>query len=97
MKIKLYVLNRNLSTHTFFLISSKLGITSYFIGKNTSKALRDDSRFKKIIPFGFHLFLNELEQCPTYHRAVAINAKSSKCLFVIQIVDSSWEYLDRTW
>lgn len=97
MKIKFYVIHCDSSIHTCFVISKHPGISSYLLGPKTSKHLADNSRIQLINSYGFYLLLNELECCPTYHRAVARNIKSSTAAFVIQLIPNKKEFIDKTW
>ncbi|CRK87635.1 CLUMA_CG001431, isoform A [Clunio marinus] len=96
MKLKFYVLNRDSSLFTCFVIRTDLGVNTYLLGYKTSKQL-ETSRIFCLNPYSFHMFLNELNNCPTYHRAVAINIKRSSDPYVIQLVQCKSEFIDKTW
>lgn len=96
MKVKFYVLNHDSNYYTCFIISKDTQINSYLLGNSTSK----DIQIAKVVPlshFNFHLFLNELNCCPRFHNAVASNFKHSESYYVIQIVPTKHEYIDREW
>jgi hypothetical protein len=97
MKIKFYVIHCDSSRYTCFITTRDGGVNSYLLGKQTAKALGDESRVHKINSFGFHFFLNELDCSPTFHHAVARNIKRSSLPFVIQLVPNKEEFIDRTW
>lgn len=97
MKIKFYIVQCDSSLQTCFITLENRQINSYLLGQRTTKALDDDSRIFFVNSYCIHIFLNELECCPTYHRAVARNIKSSTSSFVLQIVPSEKEFIDKTW
>lgn len=97
MKIKFFVLHRDSSLFTCFIILRDSGAKTYLLGNKSSKVLPVDSRLYRINSYGFHLFLNELENCPTYHRAVAGNIKSSDSPYVVQLIPNNLEFIDKTW
>lgn len=97
MKIKFYVLHCDSSLYTCFLVSSKNDIKSYYLGKKTTKILAKNSRIHQANSYGFYLFLNELECCPSYHYAVARNIKKLSDPFVIQLMPNNLEFIDKTW
>lgn len=97
MKIKFYVIRCDAQVFTCFVTSRDEGISAYSLGYPTSKVLPPNSRTFRVNPFCFHLFLNELNNCPTYHQAVAQNIKGSDAPFVIQLVPATKEFMDKTW
>lgn len=99
MKIKFYVLHWDSSLFTCFVVSNTTGIKSYLLGTRTNKVLpkEKDSRVYLLNSYGFYLFLNELDCCPTYHAAVARNARSSNEPFVVKLVPNKLEFIDKTW
>lgn len=97
MKLKFYVLHCDSNLYNCFLITKDNGVTSYLIGKRTSKILHENKRVYQINSYGFHIFLNELKCSPTYHRAVAKNVKSTSSPFVIQLIPNRLEFIDKTW
>lgn len=97
MRIKFYVLHCDSTLYTCFVISRNDGINTYLLGKKTSKVLANNSQIHQTNSYGFHLFLNELECCPTYHRAVARNIKKSSDPFVVQLIPNKLEFIDKTW
>lgn len=97
MKIKFFVLHCDSSLYTCFVTSKDKGGKSYLLGKRTAKTLSDESRVFHINSYGFHLFLNELDCCPTYHHAVAGNIRRSSLPFVIQLIPNKVEFIDKTW
>lgn len=96
MKIKFYVVNYDDNCHTCFIISKDQQINSYLLGKPTKKQIQT-ANVVKLSSFSFHLFLNELNCCQQFHRAVAWNFKKSEAYFVIQIIPNQREYIDRQW
>lgn len=97
MKIKFYLLHRDLSLYTCFVITTDLGINTYLINKKTNKVLPKNSDIHQINCYAFYLFLNELECCPTSHRAVARNIKRLPVPYVIQLTENKTEFIDKTW
>lgn len=98
MKVKFYVLHSDSSIYTCFITSNDDGINSYKLGNRTAKKIdEENSKIVKLSGFQFHLFLNELECCPHFHRNVARNFKSTPAKFVIQIIPNKTEVIDREW
>lgn len=97
MKIKFYVILCDSQVFTCFVTTKNEGINAYSLGYSTSKVLPENSRNYRVNPYCFHLFLNELNCCATYHQAVARNVKGSDTPFVIQLAPASKEFIDKTW
>jgi hypothetical protein len=93
MKIKFYVLHCDSSLYPCFITSTDDGIRSYLIGQKSSKILPDSRRFY-INSYELFIFLNELENSPTYNKAVARNIKSSSTSYVVELIPNKKEFID---
>lgn len=96
MKIKFYVLNHDHNYHTCFIISRDQQDNAYLLDKPTTDGIHIGN-VTKLSSFNFHLFLNELNCCPQFHRTVAWNFKRSENYHVIEIIPNRYEYIDRVW
>ena len=96
MKIKFYILSRELQLYQCFL-RGKNSSDKYLIGQKSEKQLCKNSRTFKLDSYALYLFLNEIQCCINYHYCVARNIKSSNSPFVIQLIPNKIEYIDRIW
>lgn len=97
MKIRFYVIHRDSSIYSCFVVIKEEGVNTYLLGKKTIKTLSDESRIHEINSYEFRAFLNELDCCPNYNRAVARNIKSSNTPYVVKLIPNRVEYIDKTW
>ncbi|CAG9803241.1 unnamed protein product [Chironomus riparius] len=96
MRIKFYILSRELQLYQCFLLG-KDSSDSYLIGHKSEKQLYKNARVFKLNSYALYLFLNEIQCCPNYHSCVARNIKSSSSQFIIQLMPNKIEYIDRIW
>lgn len=94
MKIKFYVINHDGYTYTCY-------ITNKSDGNNfkSSHKLKKDliSKNFTISPYFFHLFINEINNCPNYRHSLSRFIHSSSSPYIIQIVPASLEFIDKVW
>lgn len=96
MKIKFYILSRELQLYQCFLLG-KDSNDSYLIGQKSGKQLCKNSRTFQLNSYDLYLFLNEIQCCPNYRYCVARNIKSSSNPFVVQLKPNNIEYIDKIW
>lgn len=98
MKVKFYVIHSDSNIYTCYIILNEDGINTYKLGNLTKKKVdEENSKIVKLSGFQFHLFLNELQCCPQFHRNVARNFKSTPSNFAIQLIPNKTEVIDSEW
>lgn len=95
MKVKFYVLNHDDNVYSCY-ITDKNDENKCVISNKKSKVNVNEPNIT-INPYCFHLFRNEINNCDAYRLSSARFFKSSRTTYLIKILPSSREFIDKVW